>query len=93
MIVRADVIARSSSSGDVKSWETRVTVKRGANAASTAIVGTAIATVVDADTGASAWTLAITADTTNGGLTYTVTGAAATTINTVVIPRAAEVVG
>jgi len=35
------------------------------------------------DAGAAAWTIAITADTTNGGIAVTFTGAAATTIRTV----------
>lgn len=93
MLVRADVIARQNATGETKSWETRTTVKRGANAAATAIVGSAVVTVCDADAGASAWTLGVTADTTNGGLTYTVTGEAAKTITWVVVPRGPEAVG
>jgi hypothetical protein len=35
---------------------------------------------IAASSGATAWTIALTADTTNGGLAVTVTGAASTTI-------------
>lgn len=53
-------------------------VKRDANAASTAIVGSVVKTVIAEDD--SNWDVAVTADTTGGGLTITVTGVAATTI-------------
>jgi hypothetical protein len=79
-MIRGDVVARSTT-GNVKSWEIRATVKRGATAGTTAIVGTAIVTVADADAGAAAWTVAVVADTVNGAVGLNVTGAAATTIN------------
>lgn len=72
------VIARSST-GDVKSWRIEGTIKRGANAAATAIVGTVLS-VSDNDAGAAAWALTVDADTTNGTLRLQGTGAAATTI-------------
>ena len=64
----------------MKTWDFSGTIKRGANAAATAIVGSVTMTVKDADAGASAWTLAIDADTTNGSLRTQVTGEAAKTI-------------
>lgn len=78
-MVRGDVIARSST-GVTKSWEVRATLKRGSGAGTTAIVGSAVVTVADAEAGASTWTLAVTADTTNGCLAVTGTGQAATSI-------------
>jgi hypothetical protein len=65
---------------NTKAWTFEGAIERGANAASTTIVGTVIKNVIAADAGAATWDIAITADTTNGGLAVTVTGAAATTI-------------
>lgn len=53
-------------------------IKRGAAAANTAMVGTATKTVYEDDAGAD---VNVTADTTNGRMTVTVTGVAATNIN------------
>lgn len=77
---RGSVIAGVTGAGDSKAWTFEGAIKRGANAASTAIVGTVVLNTIAQDTGAAAWTVAITADTTNGGIAVTVTGAAATTI-------------
>jgi hypothetical protein len=79
--VRGSIIAGVTGAGNSSSWTFQGTIKRGANAAATSIVGAGItATLVSQDAGAAAWAVAITADTTNGGLAVTVTGAAATTI-------------
>jgi len=75
------VVARNTSTGDMASWEIRGAIKRGANAASTVLVGTPGIDVLAYDSAASAWTIAITADTSNGSLQITGTGAAATTIH------------
>jgi hypothetical protein len=77
---RGSVIAGVTAGGDSKAWTFEGAIKRGANAASTAIVGTVVLNTIAQDAGASAWTVAITADTTNGGIKVEVTGAAATTI-------------
>jgi hypothetical protein len=73
-------IAARTAAGDTSSWKFEGVIKRGANAASTALVAAVTPTVIAQDAGASTWVLAITADTTNGGIAVTVTGAAATTI-------------
>lgn len=65
---------------DSRMWEIKALLKRGTLASSTEIVGTASITSIAADSGASGWVVAVTADTTNGGLSVTVTGAVATTI-------------
>jgi len=75
-----EVIAGVTGAGDTARWTINGAIKRGANAASTAMVGTATVTMTHNDAGATAWTVAVTADTTNGGIAVTVTGAAATTI-------------
>jgi hypothetical protein len=80
---RGEVISGVTGGGNTKGWYIEGVIKRGANAASTALVGTPTVTSSFADAGASAWDIAVTADTTNGGIRVTFTGQAATTIRTV----------
>jgi hypothetical protein len=76
---RGSVIANVTGGGDTKSWTFDGQIKRGANAASTTLTGSTVSSPY-ADAGASTWTVALSADTTNGGLAVTVTGQASTTI-------------
>jgi hypothetical protein len=78
-----DVIAGVTGGGDTKGWKIEGVIKRGANAASTALVGTPTVTSMYADVGAATWAIAVTADVTNGGLSVTFTGQLATTIRVV----------
>lgn len=78
--VRGSCIANVTGGGNTKAWSFEAAIKRGANAASTAIVGAVIKNVVAADAGAATWDITIVADTTNGALQVQVTGQAATTI-------------
>jgi hypothetical protein len=87
---RGEVISAKTAGGDAKGWTIEGVIKRGANAASTTLVGTPTVTSSFADAGASTWTIAVTADTTNGGLRVTFTGQAATTIRTVCQIRTTE---
>ena len=87
---RGEVISGVTGGGDTKGWTIEGVIKRGANAASTALVGTPTVTSSFADAGASTWTIAVTADTTNGGLRVTFTGQASTTIRTVCSIRTCE---
>jgi hypothetical protein len=80
---KGSVIAGKTGAGDTKGWTIEGVIKRGANAASTAIVGTATVVSTYADAGAATWALTATADTTNGALAITFTGQAATTIRVV----------
>jgi len=75
-----EVIAGVTGAGDSARWTIDGAIKRGANAASTAMVGTATVTMTHFDAGAATWVVAVTANTTLGCITVTVTGAAATTI-------------
>jgi hypothetical protein len=75
-----EVIAGVTAAGDTARWTIDGAIKRGANAASTAMVGTPTVTMTHFDVGAATWSVAVTADTTNGGIKVEVTGAAATTI-------------
>ena len=76
---RGTVIANVTGAGNTKSWTFDGQIKRGANAASTTLTGSTVASPYG-DAGASTWTVALAADTTNGGLAVTVTGQASTTI-------------
>jgi hypothetical protein len=84
-------IANVTGGGNTAGWKFEGVIKRGANAASTALVAAVTPTVIAQDAGASTWVLAITADTTNGGIAVTVTGAAATTIRWVAKIETTEV--
>jgi hypothetical protein len=75
-----EVIAGVTGAGDTAAWNFKGAIKRGGTAASTAVVGTVVLDRIAYDTGATAWTVAVTADTTNGGIKVEVAGAAATTI-------------
>jgi hypothetical protein len=82
-LFKATVIAGVTGAGNTSAWKLEGAIKRGANAGSTAIVGTVTTTLLAQDAGASTWTITATADTTNGGLKLTFTGQAATTIRVV----------
>jgi hypothetical protein len=74
------IVGRNPTTNDVKVWTIGGAIKRGANAASTAIVGTPSINIVAEDVAATTWDIAVSADTTNGSLIITVTGVAATDI-------------
>ena len=86
------IIARESATNgsDYASWEIKGALLRDANAAST-VLGNGIVNHLYATSGASAWAVALTADTTNGGLKVEVTGAAATNIQWVATVHTSEV--
>lgn len=90
--VTLEIVARDSV-GNAVSWTAKCLIKRGANAAATAIVGTAAVTQDYADTALTGCTIALTADTTNGCLAVTATGIAATNIKWVASVKDVEVVG
>jgi hypothetical protein len=85
-----EVISGVTGGGNTKGWTIEGVIKRGANAASTALVGTPTVTSLYADAGAATWAIAVTADTTNGGIRVTFTGQASTTIRTVCQIRTTE---
>jgi len=86
------IIARQQAAGgsDFAAWEIKGAILRGANAASTTL-GSFNINTLSKTAGATAWTIALTADTTNGGLAITVTGAAATNIRWVATVQTTEV--
>jgi hypothetical protein len=84
-----EIISGVTGGGNSKGWTIEGVIKRGANAASTTLVGSTV-TSLYADAGAATWAIALSADTTNGGLAVTFTGQAATTIRTVCQIRTTE---
>ena len=88
---KGSVIANVTGAANGASWSFEGAIMRGANAASTVLIGTPAINRVAASSGATAWLIALTADTTNGGLAVTVTGAASTTIRWVCKAETTEV--
>jgi hypothetical protein len=86
---KGEVVSGVTGGGNTKGWKIEGLIKRGANAAATTLVGSTV-TSPFADAGAATWALAVTADTTNGGLAVTFTGQAGTTIRTVAQIRTTE---
>jgi len=86
------VIARQQAAGGsaYAAWEIKGAIIRSATAASTTI-GTYNINTLSKTAGASAWAVALSADTTNGGLAITATGAAATNIYWVATVQTSEV--
>jgi hypothetical protein len=86
------VVARQQAAGgsDYAAWEIKGAIIRDANAASTSL-GSFNINKLSATAGASAWAVALSADTTNGGLAITATGAAATNIRWVATVQTSEV--
>ena len=84
------VIARQSAAGGTASaaWKVEGLIRREANAGTTTLV----ASTVTAISNVPGWTLALSADTTNGCLAVTATGAAATNIRWVANIDTAELV-
>lgn len=89
----ATITARAQTSGVSARYRIEGLIKRGANAASTAFVGTPVITAIATDSGASAWAVAAIANTTLGGLEIQVTGAASTFIKWTCMLQTEEVVG
>jgi len=83
------VVARQSATGGTASaaWKIEGLIRREGTAASTTLVNY-ITTVISNVPG---WTIAVSADTTNGGLAITATGAAATNIRWVATAQTSEV--
>jgi hypothetical protein len=88
---KGSCIANVTGAANGAAWSFEGAIMRGANAASTVLIDTPSVNRVAASSGATAWTIAITADTTNGGLRVTVTGVASTTIRWVAKVETTEV--
>jgi hypothetical protein len=86
---RGEIVSGVTGGGDTKGWTIEGVIKRGAGVGTTTLVGSTV-TSLYADAGAATWTIALAADTTNGGLRVTFTGQASTTIRTVCQIRTTE---
>lgn len=84
------VVARKASTNDYATWSFTACVTRDANAAATAVNAVTPVSIA-ASAGASSWVFSVSADTTNGGLRLTVTGAASSTISWTASVQTAEV--
>mgnify|MGYP003630861678 CR=1 FL=1 len=84
------VVARQSAAGGTASasWQITGLIRREGTAASTTLVASTVTTISNVP----AWTIAVTADTTNGALAITATGAAATDIRWVATAQTSEVI-
>ena len=89
MVFTGTVVANVTSGGNTHAWQFRGSIKRGST--NVALVGTPSIDDIAYDSGASAWSFAISADTSNQALAFTVTGQASTTIRWVVNIHATEV--
>jgi len=74
--VAGTIVGQGSSSA----WTIEGQIKRVVGASQTFLVGTPTVTLISRDANAATWAIAVTADTTNGGLTVTATGVAGQTI-------------
>jgi hypothetical protein len=87
------VSAKVGTFGDRATYKITGMISRGANAAATVVDGTPTVTALATVGGASAWVVAVSANTTLGSLAVTVTGVAATAIRWVAAVTTTEVVG
>lgn len=91
--VEGRVVAIDNATLDTKEWHFLALIKRGASASTTTLVGTPTITSVLGDAATSGWVLAVSADTTNGALKVTVTGAGSNPIQWMCQLQSTEVVG
>lgn len=91
-VFEGKVVSRDTVTNDTKMWTFSGAIKRGANAAATALVGTPAINLIAQDSAASAWALTLTADTTNGTLAITInTTGTANAVRTTAVVHSAEV--
>lgn len=87
---RASIVAQQDT-GDTVAWEITGLIKRGVGVSTTTLVGTPAVTELGKDAGATAWGIAVSADTTLGALMFTATGEAAKTIHWVATVETTQV--
>jgi hypothetical protein len=94
MVVTGNILCRQSVAGSDKAsaWTFTAVIRRGADAASTALVAAVTPILVAQDVSLATTVVAVTADTTNGGLAVTVTGIAATNLRWAATLQSTELV-
>jgi hypothetical protein len=89
-----DIVARDTASDTTSSvWNMQFAMRRGAAAANTTLMASAITTVIAQDASAAGWTIGVTADTTNGRPNIAVTGEAGKTIRWIATCKVTRVSG
>lgn len=71
----------ATNNADAKEWTSDILILKGSTAASTMIIGTPTITSLFATSGASGWTIIVSADTTNGALAVIVTSSTTDTVD------------
>lgn len=92
IVVASQTGGSAGTAGDAAAWRFVAMVKRRASAATTAVSGVTVTKITN-DAAAAAWTLTVTADTTNGGIAITGTGEANKNINWVARLDSVEEIG
>jgi hypothetical protein len=93
-IFDCDIVGRNTvTDTESAAWNLKFAVRRGVAAANTAVIGTPTMITVGVDTGAAAWSVSVTTDTTNGRPLINVTGEAGKTIRWVGNYRVTKVSG
>lgn len=89
-----DIIARNTATDtQSKAWNLKFAIRRGINAANTAIIGTPTIVIYGEDTGTTTWAVTAIADTTNGRPNIQVTGEVGKSIRWVANGRMTKVRG
>lgn len=91
-IFNVDIIARNGNT-DYSAWTLKFAITRGANAASTALIGAVSKTLIGQTAGAVTWDITAVANTSSGRPDISVTGEAAKTIRWVGSVRMTKVAG
>jgi len=94
MVVTGSILCRQkvADSDKASGWTFSAVIRRGANAGTTALVAAVTPVLIAQDVSLATTAVSVTADTTNGGLSITVTGIAATNLRWVATVNSSEAV-
>jgi len=94
MVVTGSILCRQkvADSDKASGWTFSAVIRRGANAGTTALVAAVTPVLVAQDVSLATTAVSVTADTTNGGLSITVTGIAATNLRWIATVNSSEMV-
>ena len=94
MVVTGSILCRQkvADSDKASGWTFSAVIRRGANAGTTTLVAAVTPVLVAQDVSLATTAVSVTADTTNGGLSITVTGIAATNLRWIATVNSSEMV-
>lgn len=94
MVVTGSILCRQkvADSDKASGWTFSAVIRRGANAGTTALVAAVTPVLIAQDVSLATTAVSVTADTTNGGLSITVTGIAATNLRWIATVNSSEMV-